>query len=296
MDESAQLSQDKPSWRYRLISLLLRPVFAAANLLARMALNQADDIEVSRVEVHLPRLAAPFDGYRVVHLSDIHMGTWITETRLRRIVEMANELQPDLVLITGDFVTDADPISLQGLRRVLPDLRPRDGVVGVLGNHDHWAGAAAVRDVLQRCGILELRNDVFLLRRGDAVLHLAGVEGVYEGRDRLDRVLEKLPGDAGAILLCHEPDFADVSSHTGRFDLQLSGHSHGGQLVFPLIGAPVLPRFARKYPHGLYRINGMVQYTSRGVGTSRLKLRFNARPEIAVLTLRSGQLARTESR
>lgn len=116
------------------------------------------------------------------------------------------------------------------------------------------------------------------------MLHFAGVDDVMEGRSRLDLVLQELPEDGTAILLAHEPDFADVSAATGRFDLQLSGHSHGGQVRLPLLGAPYLPPFSQRYASGLYEVGDMWQYTNRGIGFVDARLRFLCRPEITVLT------------
>ena len=159
--------------------------------------------------------------------------------------------------------------------------------LAVLGNHDYWTNANAVRSALKACKVIELSNDVYSLSNGSDQLHIAGVDDIWEGQDRLDIVLDKLPQTGAAILLAHEPDYADVSAKTGRFDLQLSGHSHGGQVVLPFIGTPVLPYLGRKYPSGLYRVGMMWQYTNRGVGMARLKVRFNCRPEITVFTLES---------
>ena len=111
--------------------------------------------------------------------------------------------------------------------------------VAVLGNHDHWVGEATVREILQQSDIVDLSNDVYTLHRGDATLHFAGVDSVTLHKHRLDVVLSKLPPPAPAILLAHEPDFADVSATTGRFSLQISGHSHGGQFIIPGIGTLV---------------------------------------------------------
>jgi predicted MPP superfamily phosphohydrolase len=133
---------------------------------------------------------------------------------------------------------------------------------------------------------MELRNAVKTLRRGDAMLHLCGVDSVLEGVDRLDRVLEALPEGGAAVLLAHEPDFADTSAGTNRFDLQLSGHSHGGQVSLPLLRSAVLPRLSHRYPRGLYRVGGMFLYTNRGLGTHP-RFRFGCRPEITVFTLRA---------
>jgi predicted MPP superfamily phosphohydrolase len=134
---------------------------------------------------------------------------------------------------------------------------------------------------------VNLSNEVYTLSQDGEELHIAGVDDIWEKQDRLDLVLEKLPDAGAAILLAHEPDFADQSADTGRFDLQLSGHSHGGQVVIPFVGAPLLPYLGMKYPSGLYRVGTMWQYTNRGVGMARLKVRFNCRPEITVFTLES---------
>jgi len=109
------------------------------------------------------------------------------------------------------------------------------------------------------------------------MLHVAGVDDVWERQDRLDLVLKATPEAGAAILLAHEPDFADVSAATRRFDLQISGHSHGGQVIIPLRGPPLLPRYAKKYPMGLCQVGSMMQYTNRGVGMVPPRVRFNCR-------------------
>jgi hypothetical protein len=157
----------------------------------------------------------------------------------------------------------------------------------VLGNHDQWPTPAIIRQVLRESSILDLSNTVETLRRGRAALHLAGVDDAWHGLARLDRVLARLPAGGAALLLAHEPDFADTSAATGRFDLQLSGHSHGGQVVLPFVGPPTLPEMGEKYPSGRYLVGGMVQYTNRGVGMVRPHVRLNCRPEITLLTLQA---------
>lgn len=245
-------------------------------------------VEVVRLPLTLPRLSPAFDGYRLVHISDIHMGTGMTPDHLRRIVEMVNAEQPDAVAITGDFVT-FNPVAaaVTALADALSRLRPRDAAAAVLGNHDHWTDPAAIRRVLRQSSIHDLSNTVYTLRRGEAVLHLAGVDDYWERQARLDEVLARLPAGGAAILLAHEPDYADISSQTGRFDLQLSGHSHGGQVIVPFYGPLVLPTYGQKYPLGRYQVGTMIQYTNRGLGTVRPAVRFNCRPEITVFTLRA---------
>jgi predicted MPP superfamily phosphohydrolase len=144
-----------------------------------------------------------------------------------------------------------------------------------------------VRHILASSGITELTNAVFTLKRGQDSLHLCGVDDLWEGSPRLDDVIAQLSGDSTAILLAHEPDFADTSAATGRFDLQLSGHTHGGQVVLPVLGPPILPYLGRKYGSGLYKVGEMYQYTNRGVGMARLPIRINCPPEITLFVLES---------
>jgi predicted MPP superfamily phosphohydrolase len=244
-------------------------------------------VEITRVPVTLPHLAPEFDGYRIVQISDIHMDIWMPRDRLAQAVELVNRQSPDLVVITGDFFTDRQGYRAANLSAELGALAPRQATLAVLGNRDHWPEATVVRQVLAQCGIVELSNAVYTLRRGGAMLHIAGVDDVLEHYDRLDRVLAQLPADGAAILLAHEPDFADVSAATGRFALQLSGHSHGGQVIIPFVGPILLPEYARKYPVGRYQVGGMVLYTNRGLGMVSPRVRFNCRPEITVFTLQA---------
>jgi uncharacterized protein len=257
-------------------------------------------VAVERVTLTLPRLALPFDGYRIVHISDFHLDGWMTPERLERLVDLVNEQKPDLVAITGDFVAvSVDYIS--GLPGPLRRLKAANGAVAVLGNHDHMNDAGAVRRALSSAGVVDVSNGVYTLRRDGAVLHICGVDSVMEGYDRLQEVLEALDGaESGcAVLLAHEPDFADKTAATGRFDLQLSGHSHGGQVRIPFLKTPyVVPLLSRlgfsfvppliyEYPSGLYEVGEMYQYTNRGLGVIYARFRLNSRPEITIITLRA---------
>jgi predicted MPP superfamily phosphohydrolase len=249
-------------------------------------------LAVEQIALELPRLANPFSGFRLVQISDIHIGGWMNRERLRQVVEALLAQEPDLVVITGDFVighgwNDSLQSVLDEMVAELSVLTEGCTTLAVLGNHDYWTNADAVRAALHACRIVNISNDVYSLSRDAGQLHIAGVDDIWEGQDRLDLVLEKLPQAGAALLLAHEPDYADRSAKTGRFDLQLSGHSHGGQVVLPFIGPPILPYLGRKYPSGLYKVGGMWQYTNRGVGMARLKVRFNCRPEITVFTLES---------
>lgn len=246
---------------------------------------EPQNVEVKSISLVLPRLDKEFDGYRIVQISDIHMDRWMTFDRLSKMMRLVNEQRPDLIAITGDFVTVGARHDERELIDALSVLEAADGAVAVLGNHDYIADPDLIRSIIHDSGIVELSNDLRTLRRGDGVLHIAGVDDFYQRRARLDLVLNRLPEEGAAILLAHESDFAEVSAPTGRFDAQLSGHSHGGQFQLPFIGAVMRPRVGRIYPSGLYNVDGMLQYTNRGLGMLKPHLRFNCRPEITVLTL-----------
>jgi uncharacterized protein len=244
-------------------------------------------LQIERVQLALQHLDPAFQGYRVVQFSDIHMGYPLNRAMLRQIVDTVNRQQPDLVAITGDFVTYKPERVAPDLVAELSRLSAVDGTVAVLGNHDQWAGPDVVRQVLHQSGIVDLSNAVRTVYRHGVAFHIAGVGDVWEGLDRLDQVLAALPSHGSAMLLAHEPDLADSSAATGRFDLQLSGHTHGGQVNLPFYGPLVLKPYGRRYPIGLYRVGTMYQYTNRGVGTVGYNIRFNCRPEITDLTFRT---------
>ena len=270
-----------------------RKFIAAAGILGAGGLFYAREVETRRVEVvsltiTLPRLAPEFDGYRLVQIGDFHLDDWTRPGRLNRIVEMVNEQRPDLVAIMGDFASySTRRLDARLLLGALRQLSAHDGVLAILGNHDYLTNVDLVRRCLREGGVTELLNEVHTLRRGESELHVAGIDDIMEGKSRLDLVLRRLPEDGAAILLAHEPDFADVATATGRFDLQLSGHSHGGQVCVPLLTRLILPPFSQRYPRGLQEVGGMALYTNRGLGTVHARLRFLCRPEITHITLRS---------
>lgn len=274
----------------RLFATLAGGTATLAGLLYYAARHEPDHIETVPLDLMLPRLDPAFDGYRIVQISDIHMGRWMTRERLESVVDQVNAQNADLIVITGDFVTKRVEAYHTDLVEPLSRLHSVDGVIGIHGNHDFYTTQTAhnVAEVMQESGIIDVNNAVHTLRRGDAALHIAGVDDVVARQARLDLTLAQLPDDDScAILLAHEPDFIDIAAATNRFDLQLSGHTHGGQVRIPYLRAMVLPRHGRYYIEGLHRIYGMWLYVNRGIGMVTLPLRFNCPPEITVLTLRA---------
>ncbi len=245
-------------------------------------------LSIVRVDIGVVDLPPEFEGYRIAQFSDLHMdGLTMTRARLEEVVTRVNAEQPDLIAITGDFVTDGTGFQVADLVEPLRQLDARDGVMVVMGNHDHHLNTGLIRRVIRESGLIDLNNAVRVIERDSARLYVAGVDSLVAQKARLDLVLPQIPEGCPAILLAHEPDFADVSAATGRFTLQLSGHSHGGQVRLPFVTRLVLPIFAHRYVRGARQVSSMALYVNRGLGTVGLPLRFNCPPEITMIQLRT---------
>jgi len=269
-------------------------VFQAINRIGHTTFGEPKEFKVETIRIALHRLPQAFSGFRLVQISDIHMGGWMNVERLQYIADLVIAQKPDALLITGDFLKGRvfSESARQGIKDLLKVLRPLGAAIpsfAVLGNHDYHTNPKVIREMLRLCKITDLTNTVFTLKREGGNLHLCGVDDVRHGDVRLNDVIAQLEEHTVAILLAHEPDFADISAATGKFDLQVSGHSHGGQIVLPFYGPPRLPESGRKYPSGLYKVGKMFQYTSRGVGMDRLAIRINCPPEITIFVLDNEQ-------
>jgi predicted MPP superfamily phosphohydrolase len=257
-------------------------------------------IEVTRVDVTLPGLPGQLHGFTVAHLSDFHLGEYVGIEHVRRAVEMTNRLAPDLIVLTGDFVYGSATYSA-ACAEALESLEATLGVHAVLGNHDVWTDADQVAANLIARGISLLRNEARVLDLGSTRLWLLGLEDTgytagflggcwgefqalwQETRDALAAMLEAIPPDEPRLLLVHNPDFTEMLPDA-RIDLALSGHTHGGQVRLPLVGALVVPScFGQKYSGGLAQAPNTPVYVSRGIGLIAPPLRFNCRPEITLL-------------
>lgn len=244
-------------------------------------------LDVKQINITLPNLDRAFVGYRIVQLTDLHIGDGIDRAQLNRIVDVVNSQNPDLIVLTGDYVSKKPELQAKLLTSTLARLHASDRVLAVLGNHDAFDGnAPSVRRSIANSGVTLLENTIYTANRNGATLHVAGVGDVWYGAAKLDKVLAQLPATGAAIMLAHEPDFADETAATGRFGLQLSGHSHGGQVRIPFMKKKY-PPYGVKYPIGQYRVGDMIQYTNRGVGFPGVHARFNCRPEISVFNLTS---------
>jgi predicted MPP superfamily phosphohydrolase len=239
---------------------------------------------VERVGVPIEGLPPGLDGLRIVQLSDFHLRPFAQPPLVERAVECARRLDPHLVALTGDYVYgragDAADVA-----RIVSELEAPLGTYAVLGNHDHWTDARVVLRGLSRWGIRVLVNEGVPLSHDGATLWIAGVDDAMSGTPDFDAALAGRPAGAPAVLLVHEPDVADTLPPDGPVVLQLSGHSHGGQIRLPGGIAPVLPPLGRRYPWGLRRAPGHWVYTNRGLGVGGIPLRWNNPPEVTLLTL-----------
>ncbi len=259
--------------------------------LADTLLVEPRNLAARRITVRLKRLPEAFDGFRIAQLSDIHFGPYMGSAGVERALRLAESFQPDLLALTGDFVSHplGRPNGRGGARFIEPcaDVLAHckdSTLAAVLGNHDHWNGAGLVAAGLEERGVKVLRNAAFPLERGAERIWIAGVDDVFVRAADLSLTLRGVPASETTILLAHEPDFADQAA-LFPIDLQLSGHSHGGQVRLPGVGAMILPPLGRKYPIGLNRVRALQVYTNVGLGVINPPVRFLCPPEVTFMTL-----------
>ncbi len=249
-------------------------------------------VEIVEQRLPLRGLGPGLSGLRAAQISDLHMGAYISRAQLEHVVALILAQKPDLAFITGDFLTNGGDRQrgLDDLHAALRPLAQQMPVFVVLGNHDHNQNSGPrLQALFAELGIQELSNTLLTFQRGSDTLFIAGIDSVSTGNQRLDIVDRAAPEGAPVILLAHEPDMADFSAPIKKFALQLSGHSHGGQVNLPLLGRPVLPWMGKKYPAGLYQVGDMYVYTNRGIGSYPIPVRVNCRPEITIFTFVSSQ-------
>lgn len=240
-------------------------------------------IEVSEHHITIPNLPSPFAGLRIVHLTDIHHGLYLPLQAVLDAVELSNRLEPDVVALTGDFITYSrsyiDPVA-----EVLGTLKARCGVFATLGNHDFRVGAEPVTRALRRAGVDVLRNHNAEIRRGSHSLYVAGIEDLGYKAD-LSRATRGIPEGAPVVLLSHNPGIIRRAARAG-IGLVLSGHTHGGQFKLPVVGSIYgKPLERTRFKSGLDTMGTTQIYVSRGIGTVVLPVRYRCPAEIPVFHL-----------
>ncbi|MDR5730058.1 MAG: metallophosphoesterase [Terriglobia bacterium] len=269
----------------------------AAGVLAYSSEYERHHLEITHRTVELARLSPTLDGLRVAQLSDFHYEQYTESFFVRQVVDQVNRLAPDLVLITGDYVSEGPMPSAFGAHSSYPCAEILAGIHCsqrwcVLGNHDVTVGAAIVTDALETHGLPVLANAHVPFERDGARLWIAGVKDIGRSDPDLHQAAPHglQTAKEPVILLAHEPDYADDVIKRGGIDLMLSGHTHGGQVRLPFVGALYTPPLGRKYVEGLFHLeNGLQLYVNRGIGAVGVPFRFDCRPELTLLTLRSSQ-------
>jgi len=248
---------------------------------------------IVRQDFYLARWPERLNGFTIALLSDFHYDPYFSAHPLHATIPLVNGLRPDLIVLTGDFVSVPlvgnevkGASAVEPCARLLRQMTAPHGLRAVLGNHDFNTDPEHVARALQAEGILVLANQSVAIERDGVRFWLAGVNDVLSRTADLTETLCVVPAGEAVVLLAHEPDFADEAS---RFpvDLQLSGHSHGGQVRIPLLPPLYLPAMAKKYVMGTYQIGPLPLYTNAGLGTVGVPVRLNCPPEITLLTLRS---------
>jgi len=267
----------------------------AAGLLVYSGEFERHHLQITQRTIELKRLAPALDGLRIAQISDIHFEQYTEPSYARHVVEEVNRLAPDLVLMTGDYVSEGPLPYSFGAKSSYPCAEILSGIQcpqrwSVLGNHDVTVGADIVTDALQTHGLPVLANAYVPFERNGARLWIGGVKDIGESHPDLNlAVPRKLQtANEAVILMGHEPDYADKVVKHGGVDLMLSGHSHGGQVRLPMIGSLYLPPLGRKYVEGHFHLqNGLQLYVNRGIGAVGVPFRFDCPPELTLITLRS---------
>ena len=263
---------------------------AAAGLLAvaasggYAALWEPFDYELTERDIFIRGLGAGFDGFRIAQVSDVHHSRIVSIEEVRRVVELARGAKADLIALTGDYSTSRRQY-IEPCAEALGSLEAPQGVWAVLGNHDHYNDAELTTRALERRGIQLLTNANTVIRRGGDELQLLGVDDWGWGKTDWARALRGVDASRPSVLLSHEPDVFDAPQ-ARALSLVLSGHTHGGQVCLPLVGAPARLFMRLPYLRGHYEREGAQLYVSRGTGMIGVPVRFGARPEVAVLRLR----------
>jgi predicted MPP superfamily phosphohydrolase len=270
--------------------LTRRAVLLGASVLAAASVAQAasggEAFDVTQRELVVPGLDPRHDGLKVVQISDVHLGASTPDRRVERAVRTINALQPDLVFLTGDYVTFS--------RRTLPRVAPRLAGIeaptfAVLGNHDHWVDAAAVRRALEADGYPVLQNQSVPFPVRGAPVWIVGVDDAQTGHQDVARAFAGVPATGTRLVLAHQPTSADALPENGNL-VCFSGHTHGGQINLPGLTESIARRLGQPYLRGAYRVRGNWLYVNSGLGYGKggAAVRLRVPPEISVITLRAG--------
>jgi len=261
----------------------LRDLAGNFSKFARYAIAEANSLSLEKIDINLKRLPKKLNNFRVVHLSDIHHSPFTSLEHIARAVKISNRLKPDMVVLTGDYVSHETEY-IAPAAAVLGELKSEFGTFACLGNHDHWTDADSVTRHLRLEKINVLINQGFRFEARGVSFWLAGVDDHMVGKTDLPGALHGSFPDEMKLLLAHNPI---ILRQAARYDvdLVLSGHTHGGQVKIRERGKRILPQ--RKLTNGLHRRKDTQIYITRGIGTVVLPIRYQCPPEISLIELRA---------
>ncbi|HMH15130.1 MAG TPA: metallophosphoesterase [Edaphobacter sp.] len=285
------VAPDQPS-RFTRRKFLVGSGVAAAGLTLYSGEIARHNLDTVHQTIGIKDLPSPFHGYRIVQLSDIHLDEFTEPFFLEHVVHKVNALAPDLVLLTGDFITRGSltfVASTHAAHRCAEILSTLTSPLryAILGNHDVSVSAPLVIRSLTSNGTPVLVNEHVAIERNGSRIWLCGSDDLCASHPDINRTVPANP-DGPVLLMAHEPDYADIVVNHPRgqlVDLMFSGHSHGGQVRLPFVGPLILPPLGEKYVQGYFRFDKMQLYVNRGIGTVGLPFRLNCPPEITVITL-----------
>ncbi len=241
-------------------------------------------VHVNRYKIPIANLPSSFHGFTLAQLTDLHLGFLVSKSFVEEIVHRTNKLQTDVIVCTGDYVHKRNTIEeIEKVWPILSKLEARHGVYSVLGNHDHWADSDRSLYWLERTG-QNIRHECKPIYKGKDRILIGGAGDYWEDELNIDKTFSCSDESECRILLSHNPDSVDTVFNTS-LSLVLSGHTHGGQVVIPFFGPPVLPVKNKAYSSGLITTPRTQLFISRGIGWSIYPVRFNCYPEIAILEL-----------
>jgi predicted MPP superfamily phosphohydrolase len=245
-------------------------------------------LTVTKHTIFHPLIPKSFDGLNIVQFSDTHLGRYYPLERLSHTVKKINELQPDIVFFTGDLIDEPNKYPYTNdVISILANIRAPLGKFSIYGNHDHGGyGTDIYRNIMNKAGFRMLVNEHVMIELIDkSKIAIAGVDDMMLGNPDFAAMLKQIPPSTYTIVLLHEPDGATETA-CYPVHLQLSGHSHGGQIQLPFIGPLITPPLATEYYEGFYQIGDLTLYVNRGLGTTRMPFRFLTPPELTVFTLK----------
>ena len=248
-------------------------------------------LDVNRHSITHPKIPIGFDQFKIVQFSDTHLGFHYSLHQLTKVVDRINKLNPDVVFFTGDLMDEPNKYNhYEEIIPILSNLKAPFGKYSIYGNHDHGGyGTDIYREIMNNSGFVLLQNQHQEIKLLDgSSIYIIGLDDAMLGKPDIEMAVTGIPVDSYNILLAHEPDLADAALPF-NIQLQISGHSHGGQVKIPFVGPLITPPYSEKYYEGFYELGiddqTLTLYVNRGLGTTRLPFRFLSKPELTMFTL-----------